>query len=159
MNYEDFFDEAAKRKLSITFDNVEETHGNLLNNEALFHLPLLAITVLVLAKGRKKPQLSQIGQIVGDCFQRSFTGFKGSSQHLGWSANLRMRTISALHFLETANLVWLNTATNTLEATKLGIKVVNKALSEDGNLSYTLALIQNSYKNICNEKQIEMNLI
>jgi hypothetical protein len=38
----------------------------------------------------------------------SFYGFKGSAQHLGWSANLRIRTIKAVNFLEATKLIEVN---------------------------------------------------
>ena len=106
MNYEAFFKEVKDSGIELSFDNPRAAPSTRLSNEALFHLPLLAITILVLSKDKRKPRINQIGQLVGECFERTFVGFKGSSQHLGWSANLRVRTVRALTFLEATNRSW-----------------------------------------------------
>jgi hypothetical protein len=62
-----------------------------LDDEALFQMPLLAMTILALSKGLSKPQLPEIGQLVGERLERTVAGFKGSSQDIGWSGNLRRR--------------------------------------------------------------------
>ncbi len=83
MDYEGFFQAVRKSNIELHFDKPREAHPARLSNEALFHLPLLAITILLLAKDRRKPRVDEIGQLVGECFERTFTRFKGSSQHLG----------------------------------------------------------------------------
>lgn len=155
MEYEDFFAEVEKNQIEVRFDNQEGDHPARLSNEALFHLPLLAITVLMLAKDRRKPKVDELGQVVGECFERSFSGFKGSSQHLGWSANLRVRTVRALTFLETTKLVNV-TPEGQITATPLGRAVVRKALQHDSDLTYTLKLIERNYRNLSVEKQLSL---
>ena len=157
MNYEAFFQQIRKSGIELSFDNPEVNDPTRLSNEALFHLPLLAITILVLAKDRRKPRTNQIGQLVGECFERTFVGFKGSSQHVGWSANLRVRTVRALTFLETARLVVIDE--DRVTATDLGRKVLKAALLDDhSDLSYTLRQLERSYRDISVEKQISLGL-
>ena len=158
MNYEAFFSEIKEKGIELRFDNTEEGQTPRLSNEALFHLPLLAITILMLAKDRRKPRIDEIGQLVGECFERTFAGFKGSSQHLGWSANLRVRTVRALTFLETAQLVAIDSEKEKINATEQGKSVVNRALESDSDLSFTLKTIERSYRNISVEKQISLGL-
>ena len=158
MNYEAFFSEIKQKGIELRFDNTGEGQTPRLSNEALFHLPLLAITILMLAKCKRKPRIDEIGQLVGECFERTFAGFKGSSQHLGWSANLRVRTVRALTFLETAELVVIDAEKGNIRATEKGRTVVIHALESDSDLSYTLKSIERSYRNISVEKQISMNL-
>jgi hypothetical protein len=157
VNYEDFFQEIREKGLELKFDNPGYTPGARLSNEALFHLPLLAITILMLAKGSRKPKIDQIGQLVGECFERTFTGFKGSSQHLGWSATLRVRTVKALTFLETAGLVYIENG--RIAVTLKGKSVIAAGLeAESTDLAYTLRVVERNYRNISVEKQISLGL-
>lgn len=159
MNYEKFFERVRADEVELQFDNERVFEGGLLSNEALFHLPLLALTVLMLSKGRRKPRSQQIGQLVGECLEKSLIGFKGSAQHVGWSANLRVRTVRALNFLEISNLATVDEIKGVIEATSLGHKVINTVFEKDSDLSYTLRVIEQNYRNICVEKQIEMELL
>lgn len=158
MNFDQFFLEAQQLNINLDFDNGELHRSTLLNNEALFHLPFLAMIILMLAKGQRKPKYSELGQLIGECLERTLRGFKGSSQHIGWSANLRIRTIKALSFLELSSLAAVNQRTKIISATTLGHKVAERASGGLGNLAITLQVIERNYRNICAEKQIEMDL-
>lgn len=159
MNFDSLFDEVRREGLELCFDNPERDLTLGLSNEALFHLPLLAITILMLASDRKKPKVDELGQLVGECFERTFKGFKGSSQHVGWSANLRVRTVRALTFLETSNLVTADAVNKRIGLTSLGKKVVDAALvDEETDLGYTLRVIERNYRNISAERQISLGL-
>src|SRR5689334_5688371 len=104
MNFESFFEEIRNQNINLSFENEYNRKLSFITNDVLFHLPFLAITVLLISKGIRKPKVDEIGQLVGECLQRSIDGFKEFPQHLSWSANLRIRTVKALTFLESANL-------------------------------------------------------
>jgi len=159
MNIDDFFDHAKDNGLTIqTLPPSYETE-HLLDNEALFQLPLISLIILLMAKDRRKPKIPELGQLVGESLEQSIPGFKGSAQHVGWSANLRVRTIKAMTFLENSGLVEIANRKSKLEITKLGKKVIDKALSLDDNLSYNLSKIQMAYRNILVSKQFKLELI
>ncbi len=158
MDYEKFFQEASEREIVLPLDEFSASVTHRLSNEALFHLPLLAMTILLLSKTRRKPKSDELGQLIGECFERTFSGFKGSSQHLGWSANLRMRTVKALTFLETVSLVEVDRHDSRIKATEFGKKVVSKAVDFQSDLGYTLQLIERNYFDLQIEKQIAMDL-
>lgn len=158
MNFEVFFNQVEQSNLTICFDNPLISHEHLLNNEALFQLPLISLIILLMAKDRRKPLVSEIGQLVGESIEDSLIGFKGSSQHLGWSANLRVRTVKALSFLEHTQLVTVFNRQGRINITPLGKKVVMQALGEENELAFNLALIARSYRNICISKQLDMEL-
>ena len=86
-------------------------------------------------------------------------GFKGSSQHIGWSAILRIRTVKAISFLERSELVTIRKSDNRMIATPLGQKVIERALSNDDDLSYNLSMIRRAYRNVCVNRQLDMELI
>lgn len=129
-----------------------------LQNESLFHMPLIALSILSLAKGRSKPKADEIGKLIGQCFEHSLATFSGSSQELGWSANLRIRTVKALTFLESTNLIIINKNTSRLEATPAGKKIVDGAIESEGELCVFLLTIQREYRNICKERAVEEKL-
>lgn len=158
MDYEEFFQEASEKEIVLSLDQFSDSATHRLSNEALFHLPLLAMTILLLSKTRRKPKSDELGQLIGECFERTFSGFKGSSQHLGWSANLRMRTVKALTFLETVSLVEVDRHDSRIKATEFGKKVVSKAIDVQSDLGYTLQIIERNYFDLQIEKQIAMDL-
>lgn len=85
-------------------------------------------------------------------------GFKGSAQHVGWSANLRIITVKAIGFLEYTNLLIVNNRKGRVDISDLGKKVVKRAMDWDDNLAYNLQVISRSYRNICVSKQLDMEL-
>lgn len=154
MNLSEFFNEAEKLNIHLHISVAESLPTHSLNNEALFQLPLLAMTILALSKGNSKPVLSEIGQLVGECLERTVTGFKGSSQDIGWSANLRIRTIKALTFLETTKQVSVDEHTRRITATDLGKKIYSGAIKGDSALAHSMRTIELSYKYILDETRV-----
>jgi hypothetical protein len=109
------------------------------------------MTILAMSKGSSKPLLPEIGQLVGECLERTVIGFKGSSQDIGWSGNLRIRTIKALTFLETTNLVSVDKNTRRISATDLGRNVYLGAATGDSPLALSMKTIELSYQYIRDE--------
>ncbi|SFB44450.1 hypothetical protein SAMN05216248_106173 [Pseudomonas simiae] len=159
MNYDEFFESVTRREISIAILEKDIQKNYQLSNEALFQLPLISMIVLLLAKDRRKPIVTEIGQMVGESIEASLVGFKGSSNHLGWSAILRIRTVKAISFLERSGMIEIRKSDNRMLATTLGQKVIDRALSNDDDLSYNLSLIQRSYRNICVNKQMDLELV
>ncbi len=157
MNFEKMLKSVRKKDIKITTIN-NASKEILLNNEALFQLPFLSIVILLLSKNRKKPQVDSLGQLIGECLELSMKGFKGSSQHLGLSANLRIRTITALNFLEISNLITIDNKKQKIISTDLGKKVIDYTLSKENDLAYTLNVINRKYRDINTEKKIELEL-
>ncbi|MEG2778999.1 MAG: hypothetical protein RR905_06930, partial [Aurantimicrobium sp.] len=114
MSSNEFFSEARRLGLKLNLSGEGPSPMHTLDNEALFQLPLLAMTILAISKGRSKPELPEIGQLVGECLERTVAGFKGSSQDIGWSGNLRIRTIKALTFLESTGQVTIDKVTREI---------------------------------------------
>lgn len=151
MTSANFFKEARRlnTKLNLSVDAPAASHS--LDNEALFQLPLLAMTVLAMSKSLSKPQLPEIGQLVGECLERTVAGFKGSSQDIGWSGNLRIRTIKALTFLEATGQVVIEDSSRRITATDLGKKVYKGAIEGDSLLAVSMKTIELSYQYIRDE--------
>ncbi|WP_440894296.1 hypothetical protein [Aeromonas dhakensis] len=158
MNFDTFFDRLSQQPSSIHVIEYK-FKDQLLNNEALFKLPLISLIILLMAKDKRKPNISEIGQLVGECIEASMPGFRGSAQHIGWSANLRIRTVKALSFLEMAKLIIINNRDKKLQITDLGKKVIGHAMSRDDNLSYNLAQLSRAYRNISVSRKLDLELL
>lgn len=159
MNFLEFFSEVERTEVEVTFDFTHMSPPARLSNEAMFHLPLIAITVLMIAKGRVKPAVDEIGQLIGECFEQTFPGFRGSAQHLGWSASLRVRTVQALTFLEQAGLVEIDEPSKKISATNVGRSVIERAIAIGGELASNLIVMERSYRNIRIDRQLRLGLV
>ena len=157
MNFENFFSSIADKSISLPVAEIGPSRHQL-NNEALFQLPLICLIVLLMAKDKRKPRVSEVGQLVGESIEGAMPGFKGSAQHLGWSANLRVRTVKAITFLEKTSLIEVNNRQSRLAITELGKKIISRATSQDDDLSYNLAYMARAYRNICGAKQLDLEL-
>lgn len=158
MNFNEFFENIAQSGAEIRIDSSSDKKISLLSNEALFQLPLISLIVLIMAKDKRKPKVSEIGQLVGESIESSMPGFKGSAQHVGWSANLRVRTVKAVSFLEYSNLIEIPNNKGRVKITPLGKRVIDKALKQEDILTYNLAEIAKAYRNLCVSKQLGMEL-
>lgn len=158
MNLTEFFEEARAKKIEMKLDRGESVQASKLSNEALFHLPLIAIAVLMIARSRTKPSVGEIGQIIGDCFEGALAGFRGSAQNLGWSASLRVRTVQALSFLEMSGLVVVEMPNRTIVATDLGKRVLDKALAGGSDLAVTLVGVARAYRNLRADRQLRLSV-
>ena len=159
MKFAEFFNEVDVRGIEVEFDSPSPISPQRLSNEALFHLPLIAITILMMSKGHAKPVIQELGQLVGDCFERAFPAFRGSAQHLGWSASLRVRTVQAVSFLEQASLVEVDSTSKKISCTAVGRRVVDRALSKKDDLAETLAEVERSFRNIRAERQLRLGAL
>ena len=158
MNFESFFDHIENIEIKVSALSNDNMRPHLLDNEVLFQLPLISLIVLLMAKDRRKPFVSELGRLVGESLEASMIGFKKSDQHLAWSANLRVRTVKAISFLEHTKLIEINNRKGRVKISELGKKVINKALAKDDNLSYNLSKIARAYRNICVSKQFDLEL-
>jgi hypothetical protein len=155
MSAAEFFDEARRLGLKLKLSGDGHSPPHTLDNEALFQLPLLAMTILAISKGRSKPELPEIGQLVGECLERTVAGFKLSSQDIGWSGNLRIRTVKALTFLESTGQVSIDAVTREISATDLGRKVYMGATQGEGLLAISMKTIELSYQYIRDEDRVK----
>lgn len=155
MNYDDFFREASRLNLKPPVPPEGVKFHSSLDNEALFQLPLLAMVILTLSKGNSKPKFAELGQLVGECLERTVAGFKGSSQGIGWSANLRIRTVKALTFLERAGFVVVSDRDGLVAIEQRGREVVESVLIQETPLSNALLTVERSFENIRAERRIQ----
>lgn len=79
--------------------------------DGLFHVPLLALAILVISGARKGGLLTaDVGSWTLATLSKHFEGLKLSRSHLRWSVLLRRRCADALVFLEEAGFVVVHEA-------------------------------------------------
>lgn len=157
MGLDDFYDKVSDIKIDFNID-LDPQRNYLLSNEVLFQLPFISMVILLLAKERSKPKVSEIGNLVGKCLEESMPIFKKSNQYINWSANLMIRTVKAMQILEVHRLISIDNRVSTIKITNLGKKVVSKALDNDDNLAWNLGMIQDSYQSIRKHQQFESEI-
>jgi hypothetical protein len=158
MNYKEFSSSLMSNPIRI--EKVELTVNKYtgLGNDALFQLPFIAMVVLSMSKNKMKPKTTELGGLVGECIEGSMPAYKKSQQHISWSANLRLRTINALRFLELSNLVEVQKSNSRISVTKSGLKMINNVLKGDDDLANNLNRIKRQYRNIIKENRLELVL-
>ena len=156
MTFDDFFSEVREKNLSVNLPTPRSLTREALDNDALFHLPLLAMTILMLSRSRSKPRVERLGQLVGECMEQTFVGFVGSARLLGWSASLRVRTVQALTFLEMTGLVAVDGHDKSISITKTGSLVIDRALKDGSDLAFTLSRIARAQRNVNSELQLRL---
>lgn len=124
-----------------------------LENDALFHLPFIAMAILAICRDKKfEPKTGSIGQIMGVVFERTFVAFKSSNQMLSWSANLRARIAKAIVFLESAKLADVS-EDKQIMSTEIGKKLINKIFLEETPLGIAIRGVGRNYRDLMEEKQ------
>jgi hypothetical protein len=108
--------------------------------DALFHLPLLALAIMVIAQ-REKLISASVGRRVAALFTEHFGGLRTAGHTLEWSSTLRRRSAEALTFLEVAAFVGISSSERReIVLTQAGRSLLNRAMQE--NLTDTGALVR-----------------
>jgi hypothetical protein len=158
MNFEGFKESLQTQPINIQVGFLPEISNKNLDNEALFQLPFIAMSILVMAKGLVKPSVPELGRLVGECIELSMPAFKKSNQHIGWSSNLRVRTVNAISFLEVSGLIEVCNRRRKISITILGKKVISRALEDDTDLAHNLNNISRQFRNISKANKMELKL-
>lgn len=104
MNVDAFLERISERNLSLPATRASTTGRAPEKVDALFHLPLLALAVMVIAR-RKPFRTTALGSNVALLLTEHFTALKHTPHALETSLTLRRRCADALAFLEAAVLV------------------------------------------------------
>lgn len=140
-----FVDSGRKLDFNFNFSRFNNFRYEPLKNDALFHLPLICICVLVISKEWTGQVLAgQMGRLVGILIENTIPGFKGSSQTLSWSTTLRYRAAEATSFLEQLKFISVS-KDHRIEVSDAGNKFLLGIRREDSDLGLTLrALLRNA---------------
>jgi len=150
MNVDAFLEQISERNLSLPAARESTNRRAPERIDALFHLPLLALAIMVIA--RRKPFMTTVlGSNVALLLTEHFTALKHTPHALETSLTLRRRCADALAFLEAAGLVAItadrlrtvtlsgegkiNLDRATRDATDLGLLVRQLKTTQDRVLS------------------------
>jgi hypothetical protein len=104
MNVDAFLERISERNLSLPATPERAGRRAPERVDALFHLPLLALAIMVVAR-RKEFRTTILGSNVALLLTEHFTALKNTPHVLETSLTLRRRCADALAFLEAAGLV------------------------------------------------------
>lgn len=128
--FESFVSKAAAAHVHLKLDNAEDLSTR--RPDALFHLPLLSLTILTISAARRAGvSTSEIGTWTALTIQRAFSGLNVSPQRLRFSVVLRKRCADALVFLEGAGLSEVSGGNSRIiRASKAGKELLRKAAAD-----------------------------
>jgi hypothetical protein len=104
MNVDAFLERISERNLSLPATRESSNRRAPERIDALFHLPLLALAIMVIAH-RKQFMTTVLGSNVALLLTEHFTALKHTPHALETSLTLRRRCADALAFLEAAGLI------------------------------------------------------
>ena len=105
MDVNSFLESIAGAELSFSFSASEISAGRPPEKmDALFHLPLLALATMVIARNKKSFPTSSLGRVVAQLLIEHFNALHQAPHGLETSITLRRRCAEALAFLEAAGL-------------------------------------------------------
>lgn len=155
-NYlKEFLDAGGAEGFKLDIPSVSKPNYTPLENDALFHLPFIAMAILGLCRDRKFAVTSgNIGGLIGAVFERNFPAFKNSNQMLAWSANLRARTSRAQVFLEQAKLI--ENKSDGLHLTDEGRNLINQVHGESSSLGLAIRGVCRNFRDLSEEQQLTL---
>jgi len=158
MKFNEFKEVYRESKILIKSNENINKSNNLLSHDALFHLPFISLAIIIIAKKRAHTHVKYLPAILGECMESTLDGLANTKYSLSWSSNFRVRSVRALDFLESANLVLVD-KNNRLCITPLGKKVCKKAMKEDNDLKIALLRIDRTFDFAYAEKKVREGLL
>ena len=102
--------------------------------DALFHIPLLAIAIMVIAR-KESFRTAVVGTRVAMLLVEQFAALRRMPHGLGMSLTLRRRCADALAFLESAGMVTISqTGERNVSLTQAGKEHVDRGSRDNGDL-------------------------
>lgn len=138
MNIDDFAKQLAHSDVRISISSQIDSKRIPATDDALFHLPLLSLAILVLAS-RKDFTTAVVGNWVTRLLAEQFVALRRTSGALHSSLTLRRRSADALAYLEAVGLVVIsNDHIRSIGLTELGKRKLRgvAGASNDGGLLY-----------------------
>jgi hypothetical protein len=119
-----------------------------LGNEGLFHVPLLALCILIVGQGKKGDLCTaDLAAWTGATLGNHFSGIGAARRKLEWSLQHRRRCADALVFLENVGLVRvIEGAARSVRCTDTGYEFVRKLLHQADETGVFCRGLERSYR-------------
>lgn len=129
-SFESFVQKAVAAHVQLPFE--QDSDLSTRRPDALFHLPLIALTILTISAARRDGvPTAEVGTWAALTIQRTFNGLHVSAQRLRFSVVLRKRCAEALVFLEGAGLGTVTgTGTRIIHASATGKDLLRKLATD-----------------------------
>jgi hypothetical protein len=144
-----FLETFAERDLKLSVSVAEDLPGRTPETmDALFHLPLLALAAMIIARRTPFPTFS-LGRKVAMLLIEHFAALRGANHVLETSITLRRRCADALAFLEAANLVSISgDHKRNVSLTDAGKKHVDAAARDASDLGLLVRQLRTSQERL-----------
>lgn len=145
---DEFAIEARAAGLHLRIDPKHLDRVARLGNEGLFHVPLLALCILIVSHGKKGELCTaDLAAWTGATLGNHFSGIQAARRKLEWSLQHRRRCADALMFLENAGLVTVSEAhMRTVRCTEAGYELVRKLLHLGAETGAFCRSLERSYR-------------
>tara|TARA_R110002096_G_scaffold436021_1_gene665244 strand:- start:117102 stop:117569 length:468 start_codon:yes stop_codon:yes gene_type:complete len=131
-SYEEFVEAASTAQVQFRVDVDGQAAPAV---DALFHLPILALSLLVVVSAKARAvHTAELSSWTGALLSQHFGGLRVAARKLEWSVTLRARCADALVFLEEAEFVDVVGERRRIEATQKGKDFIQKAKRDTGEV-------------------------
>ena len=143
-----FAQEAERVDLRLTVDAERLNRVLTSSMDSLFYVPLLALSILVVARGQKGAlATADIAVWTAAVLSRYFSGISESRRRLDWSMPHRRRCADALVFLESIRLLRVEERPHRqIECTPEGYKFVRELLGRPDEVGLFCRSLERSYR-------------
>jgi len=119
-----------------------------LGNEGLFHVPLLALCILIVSQGKKGELCTpDLAAWTGATLGNHFSDIEAARRKLEWSIQHRRRCADALVFLENVGLVTITQGQDrSVRCTDTGYEFVRKLLHQADETGVFCRSLERSYR-------------
>lgn len=135
---------AAKVRLAVTRDEISRVSDT--TTDGLFHTPLLALAVLVIAGGRSELPTCDVATWTLSTLVHHCDALRIARGRIQWSLLLRRRCAEALVFLENVGLITVRTApVRAVTLSKSGRQFVGKLRGRDDDAGVLVRALDRAY--------------
>lgn len=147
---DEFSEEARKAQLHLQIDSDKLDQALLFGTDGVFHVPLLALCILIIARSKKVDLwTADLAAWTGATLGRHFAGSPGTQRKLEWSLQHRKRCADALVFLENVQLVSVQeTPQRTVRCTARGLEFVRTILRRTDEVGVLLRGLDRSHREV-----------
>ncbi len=145
---DEFSDEAREAGVHLRIDPEQLDRAARAGGGGLFHVPLLALCILVVARA-KKGELATADLVAwtGATLSRYFSGIQAARRKLEWSLQHRRRCADALVFLENVRLINVQeTPHRTVHCSHQGLDFARKLLRQPDEVGVLVRGLDRSYR-------------
>lgn len=147
---DEFAAEARKAGVHLTVNAEHLDRVARLGTDGLFHIPLLALCMLIVAREKKGAfATADLAAWVGATLGQHFSGIHAARRKLEWSLPHRRRCADALVFLENVQLVVVQEAPyRCVRCTAAGLEFIRKVLQSSDEIGVFCRGLIRSYRRV-----------